>query len=93
VNPFLHILIHSIVETQLEEKNPIEAVQFHTAMQKKGYSRHDTIHVIGAILAPLMVSVLNDTTPFDIGTYRKLLVKYKSKAPQEIMALIESENQ
>jgi len=92
VNPFLHIVIHSIVETQLEEKSPIEAVQFYKAMQKKGNSRHDTIHLIGAIMAPLMFSVMQDQTPFNIDAYRALLRKYKSKTPEEIMALIKSED-
>jgi hypothetical protein len=93
VNPFLHIFIHSIVETQLEEKNPIEVVQFYKAMQKKGCSRHDTIHLIGAILAPVMFSVLKDKDPFDLDTYKTLLRKYKSKAPEEIMDLLVSEDQ
>ena len=93
VNPFLHIFSHSIVETQLEEKNPIEAVQFYKAMQKKGCSRHDAIHLIGAILAPVMFSVMEDKAPFDISTYRKLLGRYKARAPEEILALIESEGQ
>ena len=92
VNPFLHIFIHSIVETQLEEKNPIEVVQFYKAMQKKGCSRHDTIHLIGAILAPMMFSVMQDKVPFDLDTYRALLMKYRSKPPEEIMDLLESEN-
>jgi hypothetical protein len=92
VNPFLHIVIHSIVETQLEEKSPIEAVQFYKAMQKKGNSRHDTIHLIGAIMAPLMFSVMQDQTPFNIDAYRALLRKYKSKTPEEIMALIKAED-
>jgi len=92
VNPFLHILIHSIVETQIEEKNPIEVVQFYKAMQKKGSSRHDTIHLIGTILAPVMFSVMQDKAPFDIATYRELLRKYKSKDPEEIMDLLVSED-
>jgi hypothetical protein len=93
VNPFLHIFIHSIVETQLEEKNPIEVVQFYKAMQRKGSSRHDTIHLIGVILAPVMFSVLKDKSSFDLDTYRALLRKYKSKDPEEIMDLLVSEDQ
>ena len=90
-NPFLHIFIHSIVEAQLEEKDPIEAVQFYNAMQKKGCCRHDAVHLIGAILAPVMFSVINNKVPFDMDTYIALLKKYKSKTPEKIMDLLEDE--
>jgi hypothetical protein len=92
VHPFLHIFIHSIVETQIEEKNPIEVDQFYKANRKRGCSRHDTIHLIGAILAPVMFSVIQDKAPFDLDTYRALLRRYKSKPAEEIMGLLENED-
>jgi hypothetical protein len=57
-NPFLHIMLHSVVEGQLESKEPIEALQFFNSMRKKKVSRHDTIHLIGVILTPLMLNVM-----------------------------------
>jgi hypothetical protein len=92
VHPFLHIFIHSIVETQIKEKNPIEVDQFYKAIRKRGCSRHDTIHLIGAILAPVMFSVIQDKAPFDLDTYRALLRRYKSKPAEEIMGLLENED-
>ena len=58
VNPFLHITIHTAVEDQLAAKDPIEVLQFYNAMRKKKCSHHDTIHLIGTILVPLMFDTM-----------------------------------
>lgn len=68
-NPFLHIMIHSAVERQLEAKDPIEAFQFYNSMRKKKVSRHDTIHLIGVIFAPLMIQGMQQRKDFDIDKY------------------------
>jgi hypothetical protein len=62
-DPFLHITFHTIVENQLEAKEPIEAYQFYNSMRKKKVSRHDAIHLIGAILAPLILSTMQQKKP------------------------------
>ena len=66
-DPFLHITFHTIVENQLEARDPIEVYQFYNSMRKKKVSRHDTIHLIGAILAPLVVSSLQGRRAFDLA--------------------------
>ena len=81
VNPFLHVYLHSAVENQLSEREPIEVFQFYNAMRKKKCSHHDSIHLIGVILAPLMFSVIKEQKPFDIETYKHLLKKYKTPNP------------
>jgi hypothetical protein len=91
-DPFLHVLIHSIVETQLEDKSPIEAYQFYNAMRKKGCSPHDAIHLIGAILAPMIFEVVRDQKPFDVDTYVYLLRKYKTRKPDRILDLLDKES-
>jgi hypothetical protein len=91
VNPFLHIYIHSVVETQLDTADPIEATQFYNAMRRKKCSHHDALHLIGAILAPLMFDVLLSAREFDLQTYRALLKKYKTRNPQKIGELLENE--
>ena len=90
-NPFLHIAIHSVVENQLESKDPIEALQFYNAMRQKKCSHHDTLHLIGMILAPLMFHTLQDNVPFDLDSYVKLLKKYKTRKPDRIPQLLENE--
>jgi hypothetical protein len=91
INPFLHIYIHSVVETQLDTADPIEATQFYNAMRRKRCSHHDALHLIGAILAPLIYDVLLSVGEFDLETYRALLKKYKTRNPQRIGELLENE--
>lgn len=91
VNPFLHIAIHSVVETQLEERDPIEAFQFYNAMRKKKCSHHDAIHLIGAILAPMIFGGLMHKVQFDLDTYKTMLKKYKTRKPEKIMDLLEND--
>ncbi len=83
-DPFLHITLHTIVENQLEARDPIEAYQFYNAMRKKKASHHDTVHLIAAILAPLIVSTLQQKRAFDLEKYKLLLKKYKVKKPDKI---------
>jgi len=90
-NPFLHITIHSIVEAQLEQKEPIETLQFYNAIRKKKYSHHDAIHFIGQILSCLIFDVLQNKKPFDSDLYRKLLKKYKSRNPEKLMDLLDND--
>ena len=90
-DPFLHLTIHSIAENQLEQKNPIEVVQFYNAMRKKKYSHHDAIHLVGQILIYLIYDVMENQRPFDLLTYQKLLKKYKSRNPEKFTNLLEKE--
>jgi hypothetical protein len=90
-DPFLHVTIHSTVQAQLEQKDPIEAVQFYNAMRKKKYSHHDAIHLIGQILICLIFDVMKYKRPFDVETYRKLLKKYKTRNPEKLMDSLEND--
>jgi hypothetical protein len=60
-------------------------------MRNRKCSHHEAIHLIGAILAPLMFSALKDSAPFDTETYRDLLRKYKTRDPDKIGRLLEKE--
>ena len=91
VNPFVHIMIHSVVENQLAEREPIEVFQFYNAMRKKKCSHHDAIHLIGFILVPLMYPVIQGDDSFDVETYCDLLRKYKTRNPEKIAQLLEKE--
>ena len=55
-SPFLHIALHVIVENQLKAKEPIEVYQFYNSMRKRKVSHHETVHLVAAILAPLILS-------------------------------------
>ena len=53
-------------------------------MRKKKVSRHEAVHLIGAILAPLIISVIQQKREFDLDIYVALLKKYKTKKPDKI---------
>jgi len=91
VNPFIHIMIHSIVENQLADKEPIKVFQFYNAMRKKKRSHHEAIHLIGFILVPLIFPVIQADESFDIEAYCDLLRKYKTRNPEKIVQLLEKE--
>jgi hypothetical protein len=59
-------------------------------MRKKKVSRHDTIHLIGAILTTLVVSTLQGRA-FDLEQYKSLLKRAKAKKPEKIMEWLERE--
>lgn len=90
-DPFLHITIHAVVEDQLAEKDPVEVLKFYNAMRRKGCTRHDAIHLIGAILVPLLFGNMIEEKSFDLDTYRALLKKYKTRKPEKILDLLENE--
>jgi hypothetical protein len=84
VNPFLYIYIHSVVENQLMDKDPIEVFQFYNAMRNKKCSHHETTHLIGAILTPFMFHCMGTKTSFDIDGYKHSLKQYKTKNPRKL---------
>ena len=90
-NPFLHIIIHVVIDNQLRARDPIEVFQFYNAMQNKKYPHHDTIHLIGAILIPFIFETMRDQEPFDQNRYISLLKKYKSRKPERIWSLLDTE--
>ncbi len=90
-NPILHITIHSTVEAQLEQNDPLEVVGFYNAMRQKKYSHHDSIHLVGQILTCLIFEMTENHKPFDLEIYRQLLDKYKSRNPEKLMDWLENE--
>ena len=90
-DPFLHVGIHATVEAQLEQRDPVEAFQFYNAMRNKKYTHHDAVHFIGQILIYLIFDVIEDEQPFDLETYRKLLIKYKTCNPEKLMDSLEND--
>ena len=92
VNPFLHIMIHSIVENQLNARNPIEVYQFYLNMKKRKLSHHDTIHLIGRILVPFIFYPLKQQEEFDEAQYKRVLKIYKNKKPEKIYSALDRDS-
>ncbi|MCX5913636.1 MAG: DUF1841 family protein [Deltaproteobacteria bacterium] len=93
VNPFLHVTLHVITETQLENRDPIEVFQFYNAMRKKNASHHEAIHLIGIVFTPLMFDTFRAKKPFDLEEYRSRLNKMKALKPEKIFASIAKEEE
>jgi len=91
VNPFLHVTMHAIAETQLENRDPIEVYQFYNAMRKKKASHHEAVHLICAVLAPLMFKTLKEKKVFELEEYRSQLKSYKHMKPEKIFSSLEKE--
>jgi len=89
VNPFLHIILHQIIENQLKERNPIEVFQFFNAMRQNKVSRHEAIHCIATIFSYLLYGVLKEEHPFDLEKYRSLLKRLKNKKPDKIIPALD----
>jgi hypothetical protein len=90
-DPFLHILLHAILETQLENKEPIEAYQFTLSMRNKGCTHHDAIHLVQAIFVHLLYNALEHNISFDPERYIFLLKKYKNRKPHKMPELLKQE--
>jgi len=77
----------------LAEKDPIEVFQFYNAMRNRKCDHHETTHLIGVILTPLMFQVMNEQRPFDIDGYRSLLKKYKTRNLDKLFDQLLGENE
>ena len=89
-NPFVHMTIHATVENQIRDKDPIEAYQFFNSMRAKKIDRHESIHLVGCILAHFMYDVMVEHKPFDHEGYKLMLKRYKGKKPASIYASLET---
>ncbi|WP_300674180.1 DUF1841 family protein [Desulfoluna sp.] len=91
VNPYLHILLHGLVATQVIRKKPLEVIPFVNAMKKKGIDEHTTQHLLCAIFFPLVLEGRNREGEPDMAKYASLLKKFKTKTPEKIQAALDKE--
>lgn len=91
VNPFMHVTLHAVLEKQVKDHEPIEALQFYNAMLRNKCSAHEAIHLLMGILLKFLFPIFKKRSTFDLGGYRKLLKIYKTRKPEKIVALLDSE--
>jgi hypothetical protein len=75
VDPFTHIIMHSTIEQQIISNKPEETGNTLEYLEKNGKSRHESIHIIGAILMEEFFKALKFQTPFNNEKYEKKLIK------------------
>lgn len=91
VNPFMHVTLHAVLEKQVKDHEPIEALQFYNAMLRNKCSAHEAIHLLMGILLRFLFPIFQKRSRFDLDGYRKLLKIYKTRKPEKIIAFLDSE--
>jgi len=91
VNPFMHVTLHALLEKQIKDHEPIEALQFYNAMLRNKCTAHEAIHLLMGILLKFLFPILTKQGRFDLDGYRKLLKMCKTRKPDKVVALLESE--
>lgn len=91
VNPFMHVALHALLEKQVKDHEPIEALQFYNAMLRNKCTAHEATHLLMGILLKFLFPILKNRSRFDLDGYRRLLKIYKTRKPDKIIAFLESE--
>ena len=73
VNPFIHTALHVLIEKQLLDKSPPEAVETLTVLTGRGADRHEAVHAIAAVYAELYFTSFRRGQSFEETSYIELL--------------------
>ncbi len=74
-NPFLHFVMHVVVENQAAQNNPPEVRAVLEFKTSHGTPRHEAVHAIANGFSQLLWRTLQDREPFDNDAYRRKLAK------------------
>lgn len=69
VDPLLHVQMHAMVEAQRVEKDPPEVEAALKALLRRGFTRHQAVHEVGALVAQELYHMLNENRVFDLDGY------------------------
>lgn len=75
INPFLHVVMHTVVENQAAQNNPPEVRAVLEFRMSQRRPRHQVVHEIANEFAQILWRTLHDLQPFDNEAYRKGLDK------------------
>jgi len=64
-NPILHVHIHQLIENQIAGGEPKEVGQTVEELMRRGLSRHEAVHRVGAVVSGEIWRILKDNRPFD----------------------------
>ncbi|MBI3922653.1 MAG: DUF1841 family protein [Armatimonadetes bacterium] len=68
-NPFLHVALHTVVESQLLERDPAEVYEVHRAKLLRGEDRHEVVHEIAGELIKQLFESLQTGSPLNMDAY------------------------
>lgn len=69
VNPFVHVVIHQVVENQLAANDPLQTAETLEVLLRVGYDRHEAIHTIGRVVSGEIFEMLKQKRPYDKDGY------------------------
>ncbi|MDP7611527.1 MAG: DUF1841 family protein [Nitrospinaceae bacterium] len=69
VNPFVHTVLHVIIDRQLQVGDPDYVAAAHTRLTEQGMDSHEALHAIIAIYANLHFAGTRKSTQFDSLDY------------------------
>jgi len=85
IDPYIHVIFHTVIEHQLKTGDPPQVKQFSDSMLQQGVARHEVMHLIGCFLSELLYGVIVEDQVFDQQRYETLLERYTGKAPEMIL--------
>jgi hypothetical protein len=73
INPYLHIEIHMMVESQIALARPPEVPETVERLQDGGLTRHEAVHAVGKALTLEMHHAIQGQRPLDGDSYVRAL--------------------
>jgi len=89
-DPFLHLMLHVVVEELLDKNEPPEISHFYTCQQAHGASHHEIVHMLGGILTTQLWMIFKEKK-YDYDLYRQMLKKYATYPPEVFWQKIKEE--
>ncbi|MFA3783391.1 DUF1841 family protein [Melioribacteraceae bacterium 4301-Me] len=77
VNPFLHLMIDTVVMNQILANDPPQTRFTYNKLTARGYSHLEAIHEIAAVVVEEIWNILHEKRPFDEKKYVSKLKKLK----------------
>ncbi|MBC8288247.1 MAG: DUF1841 family protein [Nitrospinae bacterium] len=73
VSPFVHTVLHTIVDSQIRTEQPEFVVEAFNKLRKQGMEEHEVLHAIITAFAELHFSSVRQGRPFDQLDYQSRL--------------------
>lgn len=83
VNPFLHVTIHHIIETQIRRATPPQIERIFQSLKDIGKERNDAIHLMGTVLVTHLFDSMKEEKPFDELAYVRDMTEMLKEVRQQ----------
>ena len=80
INPFLHVQVHMMIETQIRTGQPPGVAKVIGELENSGMTRHEAIHSVGKILTLELHRAMAGKGAFDSAAYLQNLRNLLSRS-------------